>query len=287
MPASLILGASGAIGRFLLPRLHAAGHEIVALSRTPRASDEARLRWVVGDLHATMPDPPAVDSIFSLGPLDAFARWFAQAPIAGTPRVVALGSMSVDSKRDSADAQERALVERLQTAERDLMAAADRRGCAWTLFRPTLIYGAGVDRSLSPIARFALRWRVFPRILGASGLRQPVHADDLASACAAAFEHARTVGRVYALGGGERLRFDTMLERVRASLPVTTLPLPIPLAAVRALASAARLAGARASRSAAIERLTQDLVADDTAAVADFGWSPRGFHPDATMWRSR
>ncbi|MFC4821071.1 SDR family oxidoreductase [Dokdonella ginsengisoli] len=280
MPLALVAGASGAVGRFLLPRLLDAGYEVVALSRVPRADTQPRLRWVIGDLDREVPAPSAPDAIFSLGPLDGFARWFARAALDGRPRVVALGSMSIDSKRDSSDAGERAVVERLHAAEQELAAAAVRRGSAWTVLRPTLIYGAGVDRSLTPIARFAMRWRVFPRLPGARGLRQPVHADDLAAACLAVLGHPASHSRIYALGGGERLGFDAMLERVRASLPVSCLPLPLPIAAARTMA---RLGWAPA---AAVERLERDLVADDAAARADFGWAPRGFVVAADTWRA-
>ena len=70
------------------------------------------------------------------------------------------------------------------------MGVAAERGIACTVFRPTLIYGAGTDRSLAPIARFARRWRVLPVPLGANGLRQPVHARDLAAACVAVLANA-------------------------------------------------------------------------------------------------
>lgn len=287
MPVSLVVGASGAIGRFLLPRLLDAGHTVIALSRTPRVSFHPGLRWIAGDLYTTVPALPALDAVFSLGPLDAFARWLARSELAGRPRVLAIGSMSVETKRDSVAATERALASRLQAAERELASAAAARGCAWTLFRPTLIYGAGVDRSLSPIARFAERWRVFPRIIGARGLRQPVHAEDLAAGCLAASARSGCADRIYALGGGERLGFEVMLERVRASLPVRTLPAPVPFAVAHALARGARAFGSSDARVAAIERLRRDLVAEHAAAVADFDWAPRGFAPDARMWHSR
>jgi nucleoside-diphosphate-sugar epimerase len=284
MPVALVLGASGAIGRFLIPRLRERGCDVIALSRLPRAGTDPRLRWIVGDLHSTVPELPALDALYSLGPLDAFSRWFAQTRIAGTPHIVAFGSMSIETKRESEDAHERALATRLQHAEQGLVAVADARGCAWTLFRPTLIYGAGVDRSLTPIARFAQRWRVFPRLAGASGLRQPVHAQDLASACIAASDNVRTRSRTYALGGGERLTFTAMLERVRESLPLRTLPLPIPLAALRGTLRIAGAIGLRPTHAGAIERLTRDLVADHAAAVADFDWAPREFRPGPDAW---
>jgi hypothetical protein len=68
-----------------------------------------------------------------------------------------------------------------------------------------------------------------------------------------------------------------MLGRVRASIPERCVPLPIPLGLVRALRP--RLAGA-------IERLRQDLVADNAAAHADFGWAPRAFHPSPQAWQA-
>ncbi len=287
MPVSLVAGASGAIGRFLLPRLLAAGHEVIALSREQRGSNDPHLRWIVGHLDGALPSLPALDAIFSCGPLDAFARWFAQVSPPGRPRVIAFGSMSIESKRDSADPAEQALVARLREAEQRLIAAASARGCAWNLLRPTLIYGAGIDRSLTPLAHFAQRWRVLPRLAAAHGLRQPVHADDLATACLTLSGSTHAANRTYALGGGERLAFGAMLERVRASVPVRVLPLPLPLSGVRGIARLAGAVGLPRPGAAALERLQRDLVADNTAAHADLGWSPRGFHPDAATWRAQ
>jgi nucleoside-diphosphate-sugar epimerase len=272
MSRALVLGASGAIGRFLVARLLERGDDVIAISRKERISAEPRLRWITGDLHTGLPPLPACDVLYSLGPLDAFAQWFAQAHPVAPHRVIACSSMSAESKRASSDRGERATAERLQQAERTLADAADARGSSWTVFRPTLVYGAGVDRSLAPIARFAQRWRVFPRIL-----------DDLAAACVALSVRDETAGKIYTVGGGERLAFSSMLERVRDSLPVYTVAVPIPLAAVSMLLGVAAVAGAQASH-AAVERLRFDLVADNTAAAADFGWAPRGFRPGAEAW---
>lgn len=285
MPVALVLGASGAIGRFLVPRLVAGGDDVLALSRTPRASGSqaSRLHWLRGDLEQALPPLPTLDVLYSCGPLDAFARWYARTPVRAA-RIVAIGSMSVESKASSTDPHERALAARLHEAEQALIAAADGRGSAWTVLRPTLIYGAGADRSLTPLVRRARRWRVFPRIPGAHGLRQPVHADDLASACLAVSAQAQCAGRFYPLGGGERLSFAAMLERVRASLPFGTVPLPLPLPLLRLLLQAARAAGGARLSPALVDRLGHDLVADDRGARSDFGYSPRMFQPDAACW---
>jgi len=283
MPRALVFGASGAIGRFLLPRLLAAGYDVVAGSRSARSSPGRRIEWLRGDLADTRPPSPPVDAILSAGPLDAFAQWFSVSRIEGAPRVVAFGSQSIESKADAADPAERALARRLRESEQRLFDAASQHGCACTVLRPTLIWGAGIDRSLTPLARFGMRWHAFPRIPGARGLRQPVHADDLANACLQVLDTPAAAGRAYALGGGERLSFDAMLERVRASLPGRTIPLPLPFPLLRVLAGTARRVGIAAS-GGALDRLTLDLVADDAPARAAFGWNPRTFRPTAADW---
>lgn len=284
MTVSLVFGASGAIGRFLVPRLLAAGHDVIALSRRSRTSETPNFRWIVGDLPGRVPSLPRADLIFSLGPLDAFARWFADNGDVRA-RVVAIGSLSAATKQQSADAHERDVAARLVQAEESLVTAADARGSASTVLRASLIYGAGLDRSLTPLVRFAQRWRVFPLLLGARGLRQPVHADDLAGACIAVSAAPVLTRRVYEVGGGERIPFDAMLARVRASLPFRTIPASVPHALARACASFARSTPTFAAASpAALQRMNEDLVADNTAAVSDFGWSPRDFRPRAEDW---
>src|SRR6185436_3682993 len=95
MAKLLIFGASGQIGEFLLQRLLDAGHELVGVSRVARAARE-RLQWLTGDLDRELPPPPHCDAIFSLGPLDRFAAWFAHSrpPVSA---VIAVSSMSAES----------------------------------------------------------------------------------------------------------------------------------------------------------------------------------------------
>jgi len=261
----LLFGASGAVGRFLMPLL-AGQYATIGVSRSQHPG------WVVGDLNDIDGVWPAAEIAISLGPLDAFAAWLERQSDAPR-RVICFSSMSADSKRESPNAMERALAERLRCAETKVFAVGAARGIACTVFRPTLIYGAGSDRSLAPIARFARRWRVLPVPLGATGLRQPVHAADLANACAAAIDKPATYGRTYALGGGERLRFDAMLLRLRDAVPGFVLPIPVPRSALRI---AARLARGRIS-AAAIGRLRDPLIADNSAAERDFGYAPVNF----------
>ena len=269
----MIFGATGPVGRAVLARLRGSAARVFAVSRSAPPAAAAPLLWIRGDLSgAVAPPPEAIDVILSLGPLDAFAVWFGQHAPAGVRRVVALSSMSAQSKQASTDPAERELALRLTAAEQRLADAAQARGVAWTVLRPTLIYGDGRDRSLAPIARFMRRWRVAPIPVGAVGLRQPLHVDDLAAAVLAASDSDAAVGRIYPLGGGERLRFVDLVRRLRREIPGFVLPVPVPLLALRL----AQRSGA-AFTAAAIARLRVALVADNAAAARDLGHAPRAF----------
>ncbi|RPE79636.1 nucleoside-diphosphate-sugar epimerase [Vulcaniibacterium tengchongense] len=286
MRHALVFGASGQIGRPLLDRLQREGWRVTAVSRR-RHPDQPGLHWLQGALPTLAGAPARVDAIFSCGPLDGFARWYAQAAVE-CPRVVAFGSTSVEVKRGSADAEERALAQRLREGEEGVFAAAAARGAAATLLRPTLIYGAGRDATLTRIAQLAGRWRCFPLPRGADGLRQPVHVEDLAAAAYACLGSAASQGRAYAVPGGETLPYREMVARVLAVLEPrpTLVELPSPLFNL-ALLLAQASGRATDLGEAAVRRMRADLVFDAAPAQRDFGYAPRPFRVDASMFVAR
>ena len=101
MRRALVFGGSGQVGAALLRCLRDANWEVDAVSRHAQG-DSPGLRWRQGSLAHCDGLPQAVDAIFSCGPLDLFAAWYAQSAIAA-PRVVAFGSTSAATKVDSVD----------------------------------------------------------------------------------------------------------------------------------------------------------------------------------------
>lgn len=276
----LVLGATRAIGRELLCRLRDATPpvRVVALTReapAPLAFDN-RVSWRRGDLfHDAIVDP--VDTVVSAGPLDGLVAWLERQQPAGIARVVALSSTSLHAKQESPDRRERELAARLRDGERRLSAWCEARGSRWTVLRPTLIYG-GADGALLQHARVASTLRFLPLPRSARGLRQPVHAHDVAAALLACLDARACFDRAYDLPGGETLRYDAMVERF-----LRTIPKPVPVVRVPDALLSAAIAGARlfprfrGATPAVIARMRQDLIFDGSDAARDFGYAPRAF----------
>jgi nucleoside-diphosphate-sugar epimerase len=182
------------------------------------------------------------------------------------------------TKSDSADSHEQATAARLAEAEGELAAWATASGIDWCVLRPTLIYGLGRDRNISEIARMIRRFHVFPLLGRASGLRQPVQADDVAQACVAALTCREAACRSYNLSGGETLTYRAMVERVFTVLGrkprFISLPLPLFRFGMSLLRQVPRY---RHWNTAMIERMNQDLVFDHSEAALDLGFRPRRF----------
>lgn len=283
MKTALVFGASGQLGMPLLDRLRDDGWRVYAVSREARA-EQPGLVWRQGDLARVDGLPSQVQAIFSCGPLDHFAQWYARTAMPA-PRIVAFGSTSIDVKRGSADAEERDLAARLREAERVLFEAASARGTAATVLRPTLVYGAGRDRNLNRIAQVARRFDRFVLPRDAIGLRQPVHVHDLADAAFRCIEAGASYGRPYALPGGETLTYRDMVARVLAVLEPAPKLHEVPSPVFNVVLAAAHAAGfALDFNEAAVARMRSDLVFDPADAQRDFGYSPRGFRPTAAMF---
>ena len=265
-----IFGASGAVGGFLLARLRVEQRAAIAYSHRSSAyayiADDP-IQWRQIDLWRDA-DPSNATSIISAGPLDAFTSWLARVDAPDLRHVVALSSMSVEAKRDSLDCSERDLAERLRGAEQQLGDACSARGIDWTILRPTLIWGAARDRSLTSLYRFGRRYGFVPVPNTAGGLRQPVHAADVADACRSALNCPASVGAVISLGGGERMPAAEMWLRVAKVAAARSLRVPHWLLRM----------GSEALRPT-LQRWHNDQIAECRTAITLPNWQPRSFLP--------
>lgn len=276
-PRVLVLGASGQVGNALLACLRQRGIEVVAVSRQSRCAQPG-VDWLPGSLE-DMPDFPAeLDTWISVGPLDAFALWVARSR-RQPRRVVALSSTGRKDKAGSPDAGERDLARRLREAEDSLLSGVPDGLRHVTILRPTLLYGSGRDRSLSRLVSLARRFRFLPLPATASGLRQPVHVDDVAQAIAGCLDAPATFGRAFDLPGGEALGFIDMVRRTLARHAPGARICLLPGWLFAAGAALGRALGFSPAGRGALARLQMDQVADAEPAAKAFGFAPRRFEP--------
>ena len=277
----VVTGASSQIGRFLLPRLVAAGHAVVAVGRTP-PSATGGVNWLAGDL--SQPESivwPEAPVLIHLAPIRFLPDILTGVLCASGRRVIAIGTTSRHAKQASANAYERTFAEQQAASEAALAKACLRAGAHWTVLRPTLIYGCGMDRNVTLIARAIRRFGFFPLFGPARGLRQPIHADDIAAACVAVIDNPRTYDQAYDLTGGETLSYRDMVVRIFGALgrKPRFLPVPIGLLGI-ALRLLSLLPRYRDFNIEMARRMNEDLVFDSDSARRDFGYAARGFQPE-------
>jgi nucleoside-diphosphate-sugar epimerase len=274
----LVTGATGQIGVNIVALALARGAQVIAVEhRTELGFTHPRLTRLSADL--TAPAALAfrrVDILIHTPPIWLLPGVLPVIAAAGIRRAVVFGSASVFSKRDSLNAIEQSVVDSLARAEDKVSAAAAEQGLDLTLLRPTMTYGMGLDINITRMARMIRRLHVVPVYNPASGLRQPVHARDLAEAALAAWDNPATFGKAYNLGGGEQLSYRAMVQRLFVHLGATPRLLPLPLLP-QSLDLVNRLFPALHVNGEIARRMNRDLVADNAPAVRDFGYQPRGF----------
>lgn len=276
----LVVGASSQVGWFLLPRLLARGLAVDALSRTAPVDYPSLegLRWVTPDTAQEMLD--SYEALLSAGPL-ALALDYARA-MPGLQRLCLTSTSSVLVKAQSPDLAERDAVEAIREAEESFRQLARERNLPLLLLRPTLVYGCGLDRNLTRLVAFIERFGFLPLSRRAGGLRQPLHADDLARALAAGLEPRARRELVSPLCGGEALDYRAMMRRLFHALdrPPRLLALP-PALFAGGVALARRLGLASELSPEMVGRQAVNLIFEDARAREILGVQPRRFHPTA------
>ena len=271
----LLTGATGQIGVFLIPRLLQAGFHVLALSRKGRPDgypDIKHLEWLtsVDEMQAG----EACEYLVSAGPMK-----MAQDILDSGKKIfcaVVFSSSSVISKQESADPAERKQIQDMLSTESVLGSIAANRSLRLVILRPTMIYGCGLDTNISRLASWIRRFGVMPVSGKASGLRQPVHADDLAAVAVTALQETKTLPGSLVLAGGSTLSYAEMVGHIFRALgkPVRLLRLPqwlfILLVKIRPGSDI---------NSEMVRRQGDDLVFDDRQARELLDYSPRPFEP--------
>ncbi|MET8906234.1 NAD(P)H-binding protein [Micromonospora sp. NPDC004551] len=257
----LVTGATGNVGRRVVERLAAAGHNVRAVTRDPsRASLPAGVEVVAADLadpETLRPHLDGVRAVFLIWPFVEPAPTAQLAPRlaavlagAGSPRVVYVSAASAEADPDSFWA----------VVERAVVAA----GLPWTMLRPTGIATNTLAWAEPIRTEGVVRWPY-----GAAA-RSMVHEDDIAAVAVEALTTDRHDGRTYVLTGPQTVAQAEQVRIIGAAIGRDVHWEEVPAEAVRpmlaeAMGSAAFAEAALTGWAAMVE--TPEPVTGDVAAV--------------------
>jgi nucleoside-diphosphate-sugar epimerase len=280
----LVTGASSQLGVFLIPRLLTAGFRVIALSRKAAAGvpeSPPDLLWVHPHaLGIGTKDIPLlqVDMLISCGPLEMAIEVLREHH--RLERVVVFSTSSVFSKARSPDRRENDQIAAIVALESGLKSHCEQAGLPLLCLRPTLIYGCGLDRNISLLAALIRRHGWMPVAGSATGLRQPVHADDLAAAAVSALSTKEPLTLDSPACGGSTLSYYHMAELIFDSLNKPRRIIRLPAGAMASLAGLlAKLPALSGINREMIRRQNTDLVFDDSPLRQALNYNPRPFKP--------
>lgn len=269
-----VVGASSFVGGCLLPQLSNHGANVVAFSRQERVGNQRYVEWRQLISHADQTIPLWI----CLAPITVLHEHLHLVESYGARKIVVLSSTSRYTKNNSSDQHDQRLALQLAEGEQRLQTWAESKGIEWVVLRPTLIYGLGRDKNISEIARFVRRFGIFSLFDKASGLRQPIHVQDVANACISALQTSTCSNRAYNISGAETITYFEMVKRIFAAMNKRPRMISIPLWMFSIAVGVVRCVPRyRHWSSAMAERMNSDMAFDHSEAQRDFGFKPRGF----------
>lgn len=285
----LVTGATGFVGRVLVPHLLAAGHEVRAASRSAQLATRTGLEVVshpdlaeAFDWHGLVDGVDAVvhlagiahtrgvtDAGYDAVNHQATAR-LAAAAAAGSARLVFVSSIKAQSGAASSHVLSESDDPRPEDAYGRSKLAAERAvqraGGAHTILRPVLVHGPGVKGNLRSLVRLASIPAPLP--LGSfTAPRSLVAVSDLCRAVEIALSSPATLDRVFVVAHPVPTSLAELVTAMRAAMgrPAHLLPAPVGL-----LERGLRLA----DRGDVWDRVGGAMVVDPSRLLAA-GWQPR------------
>ena len=269
-----VTGARGFVAGRLLPRLAATGRPLVAIVRPGRDATTLAAAGVEvreADLDAPEPHAAAFAGCGAVVHLSGMAQATRLVPVleqAGVARGVFVSSAGVYTKLASASADKKRRGEDVLRASR----------LAWTILRPSMIYGTPGDRNMARLLEWVRRFPVVVVPGDGSTPQQPVHVDDLVSAIVAALAQGHAGGRAYDVGGPDALPFRDVIRTCGAAMGRRPLVVPTPLGAShRAIVLFRRFGLLVPVRPEQVLRLAESKAVDIGPARRDLGFAPRSF----------
>jgi nucleoside-diphosphate-sugar epimerase len=272
----LLTGATGFLGERVARALVGAGRDVRCFVRptSDRSGlDGLGLRYEIGDLADEAALQHALEGCDTL--VNVASIGFGHGPgivraaeRAGVRRAIFFSTTAIFTTLPAQTKKVRV------EAERAIMDS----NLAWTILRPTMIYGSRRDRNMWRLIQYLRRFPLIPIAGNGESLQQPVFVDDLATATLAALNTDASVGRALNLAGAEPLTYNQVIDTVTPLLGRRVLKLHVPLRlAVLGLGAYNAVRRRSAFRAEQLLRLNEDKAFSIDEARACLGYQPLTF----------
>ncbi len=283
----LLTGANGFIGAQLTAALLAAGHQVVAAVRNPRALAERfpGIEAIAADMNrdtsveSWLPRLSGVDAVINCaGVLQggrgqdmqaihhlAPAALFDACREAGVKRVIQISAISADAEAgtDYALSKMRA-DDHLKGLDLD-----------WVVLRPSLVYGEGAYGGTAMLRALAAFPWVTPLVGGGEQVFRPLHVEDLARTVLECLTRPDLARRVLEPSGPKIETMKSIVAQYRAWLGrPPARPLPVPHALVRLLCRLGDLLGRGPLSSNALAQLEYGNAGRESGFAEVIGFEP-------------
>lgn len=279
----LLTGASGFVGRSLVPTLEARAHEVRTAGRAngPALEDvDADWRPLLDGCDAVvhlaamvhvMKDASALAGRFHAVNVEGTARLAAQAAKCGVNRFLLLSSVKVNGESGHlSESSPRIPIDPYGRSKRDaedaVLGVGLRTGMEIVIVRPPLVYGPGVRANFAALAGAVKRGLPLP--LGAiHNRRSLVGVKNLSSLLATCLVHPKAANETFLVNDGDDLSTPELVRRMAEVLGQEPRLIRIPESL---LIGVAALMGRRDE----VRRLVGSLTVDIGKARDLLGWAP-------------
>jgi nucleoside-diphosphate-sugar epimerase len=277
-PQVLVLGGGSIVGNWLLPMLAEAGFRGYVVSRK-RMDTGLSFAWLSSnEVQSASWHLQERAVIISLWPIWLLGPVMAQ--FLGASQLIALSSTSLFGKAGSLDPAEQELVKNIDQAEQQVRINSETFRIPYTILRPTLIYDCVHDHSITFIANIIRKFGFFLVSGRAMGLRQPVHAQDVAQAIINSIGNEKVYNKSVNLPGGETITYFTMIRRVAEAVGRRTQIIPCPTFILKNMLAFMRMMNLTDLSPSLFERMNHDLAYDGQEAQQLLNFHPREFMPE-------